>query len=181
LDFYFPGENGEALLVLSAVVLLAVQFTPVSSTSYLGLYCAGGNYTLGSPYNSSLDAIAAVLPRRVSSSPLLVNSSQDAAASRGEGTVYAVAQCQLKSPRSACERCVRRGLQDARRVCRFSVGTFVFHNVCTVAYYKERLNLFPDKSSLHQTLTIFERFDITVHGRAIQEAVGELGLSHTGR
>ena len=63
------------LLLVSVTAVLTEEFTHVgTSSSYWGFYCTGGNYTAGSPYSSSVDAVAALLPGRAASSPLLFSS-----------------------------------------------------------------------------------------------------------
>jgi hypothetical protein len=55
--------------------------------------------------------------------------------------VYAVRQCQHDSRRSAYDGYIRGGLEDTHRCYGFRVSDFIFHDLCTVAYYKERLSL----------------------------------------
>ncbi|RLN42082.1 hypothetical protein C2845_PM01G42670 [Panicum miliaceum] len=88
------------LLVIAATILVAVQLITLISSSreYWDFYWALGDFIPDSPYGSSLDTVSAVLPRRASSSPLLLNNSL-VVVSHGEVTsVYAVEQCQLGDP-----------------------------------------------------------------------------------
>jgi hypothetical protein len=59
------------MLLISVLVALAVEFTPVgTSSSNLSFYCTRGNFTMGSPYNKRVAAVTAILPKRPVSSPL---------------------------------------------------------------------------------------------------------------
>jgi len=77
-----------ASLLSVAMILILVS---LSTTTSWASYCPGGYFTPGSPYSSSLKAVATILPRRVGSSPLLFVS--ESITSRGGGEVYAFAQC----------------------------------------------------------------------------------------
>jgi hypothetical protein len=169
------------MLLVSVLVVLAVEFSPVgTSSSYWGFYCTGGNFTVGSQYNRSVAAVTAILPRRAASSPLLFSSLNS---SHGEATVYAVAQCQRDSPRSACHTCVMTALKDARLVCGLSDGAVVFIDGCTVGYssYKEDLTLFPDDPTTETTMMRFDKTDVTIQGRAFEDGLSELGRAVTHR
>ena len=102
------------------------------------------------------------------------------ASSHGGGanaTVSVVAQCQRDSRRSPCETCVTMALKDARLVCGFSDGAFVFRDACTVGYSKDKedMKIFPDNLTTHITMWRFDNSDVTIQGKAFEEAVGELG------
>lgn len=164
------------MVKLLLIVAAVLQFTTSSSSSYWEFQCAGGNFTPGSPYGSSLDTVAAVLPRRASSSPLLFNSSQQLAArSRGKTTtVYVTAQCRRDSRRSACESCIRAAFEDTRRLCRFKVGAFVFRDLCTVGYYDEQMSFFPNTASYHMVARRWDHTDVSVHGKLFEDAIRKL-------
>ena len=72
-----------ASLLSVAMVLILVS---LSTTTSWASYCPGGYFTPGSPYSSSLKAVATILPRRVGSSPVLFASESITSCGGGGST-----------------------------------------------------------------------------------------------
>ncbi|RLN29403.1 hypothetical protein C2845_PM05G06790 [Panicum miliaceum] len=170
------------LLIIAAVLQFALVATS-SSSAYWVFYCAGGNFTPGNPYGSTLDAMAAVLPRRASSSPLLFTSSQQLAARyRGKTTtVYVIAQCRRDSRRSSYESCIKGAFEDTHRLRGSRVGAFVYRKLCTVSYYDEKISLFPNTATYHAVASSWDHANISIRGKIFDDAVHELAQAVVDR
>lgn len=163
------------LVVSAVVVLLLVQFTPArsSSTSW-GFYCAGSNYTVGSQYDNLLAAVAADVPSKVASSPLLYTTE-----TRGEkeagAAVYVVAQCRGDSSSSTCRRCVSNTFKEAQRLCPFTEGAFVFLEWCTLGCYSKKLLPSPEDVTVDVTFAFkADESPISIHSVVYDATVLEL-------
>jgi hypothetical protein len=159
------------LLIVTAI-FLGTHLAPVNSSSrtsaYWEFYCAGGNFTPSSTYSRSLDKIAAELPKKVASSPLLFAGSQI-------GDVHALAQCRQDFTASACKMCIAGGLRDAVKVlCESRKGAVVFLEICTVAYSHQELLQYPTGNELDITASKRDFLPIILETEPFNTSVREL-------
>lgn len=157
---------------MSAVIVLVMAETAASSSTYWAFHCAAGNFTPGSPYSKSLEAVAGILPTRVGSSPLLFAS--ESAASHGGQEVYALAQCWRLSSRLVCKRCVVAAFRDAQELCQSKEGAIVFRDKCTVAYYNKKIEQFPYDPSMGIAASRLDSTQVAIQGSEFEDSVEKL-------
>nr|CAB3473126.1 unnamed protein product [Digitaria exilis] len=112
-------------------IVLLLLLLPFADAEPWPLCGNGGNYTANSSYQSNLNQLSAVLPKKASSNRNLFATGT---AGTTPDEVYALALCRGDINASACNDCVAAGFQDAQQLCPFSKEATMYYDVCLLSF-----------------------------------------------
>ncbi|TVU51321.1 hypothetical protein EJB05_02739 [Eragrostis curvula] len=134
------AEARTAMLQVLLVLVLGLALAPPLASGILDYWnfgCYRGNFTPGSIYKRNVELLAATLPHKVSSSPLLfatVTIGLDTA------QVRALGECRRDVSSSVCKNCMTESFLDARKVCPLKKGVVLLKDYCSLWITDDPLN-----------------------------------------
>ncbi|BAF21789.1 Os07g0537500 [Oryza sativa Japonica Group] len=118
-----------SMLLTAAVVLLALA---PRGAAYPWQVCGTtGNFTANSTYQANLDAVAAALPRNISSSPDLFATAMVGAVPE---QVSALALCRGDANATECSGCLATAFQDVQNMCAYDKDAAIYYDPCILYY-----------------------------------------------
>ncbi|TKW24938.1 hypothetical protein SEVIR_3G083300v4 [Setaria viridis] len=122
------------LIATAAALLLVFLHAPLAIAQPLPWQVCNdtaGNFTESSAYQANIRRLAASIPKKASSSPVLFATG---AAGTAPDAVYALALCRGDTNASSCASCVAKAFDDAQQLCALSKGATMYDDPCILRY-----------------------------------------------